>query len=54
MLFWAIVIVIAIASVGLSLLHLRQLKDKKEIAEVKKELSNKRILYQDSSKLREE
>lgn len=54
MLFWAIVIAIAITSVGLSFLHLRQLKDKKEIGEVKKELSNKRILYQDSSKPREE
>lgn len=54
MLFWAVVIAIAITSVGLSFLHFWQLKDKKEIGEVKKELFNNRILYQDSSKSREE
>ncbi len=53
MFFW-IIIIIAVISIGLSILSLQQLKDKGHMKDVKKDLSKNRILYQDSSKSREE
>lgn len=49
MIFWAIVIAIAITSIGLSFLSLRSLREKHDIKDVKKDLSKNRVLYQDSS-----
>ena len=49
-----IIIAIAIISILLSFLSLRNLNAKSEVKNVKKELSKNRIVYQDSSSSGEE
>lgn len=54
MFIWIVIIIIALISVGLSLLSLKHIKDKKYLNNAKKEFSMNRTLFQDPSDSRGE